>query len=69
MMIGTGIGSAIVGGLAFVVFVLVGFRDATLCGACAALELGLAVPTLLLTVLSTENALKRLEAQDADNRK
>lgn len=68
MMIGTGIGSAVVGGLAFVVFVLVGFRDATLCWACVALELGLAVSILSLTVLSTENALKRLEAQDADTR-
>lgn len=68
MMIGTGIGSAIVGALAFVVFVLVGFRDATLCGACVALELGLTVSILSLTVLSTENALKRLEAQDADTR-
>ncbi len=66
MMAWTGFGHTIVSGVAFAVFVLVGFRDATLCVASVALELGLMVPALLLVILPTEKALKRWEARDAD---
>lgn len=68
MMAWTGFGHIVVSGVVFAVFVLVGYRDAVLCKACVALELGLMVPALLLLILSTEKALKRLEAQDADSR-
>ncbi|MGN0844153.1 MAG: SdpI family protein [Kiritimatiellia bacterium] len=68
MMVWTGAGHIAVSGVVFAVFVLVGYRDATLCKACAALELGLMVPALLLPILSTEKALKRWEAQDAEPR-
>ncbi|MGN0833670.1 MAG: SdpI family protein [Kiritimatiellia bacterium] len=68
MMLLTGIGNITVGGAVFVLLVHFGFRDSALCLCCGALQLGLLIPTVLLAIIPTEIALKRLEAQEADIR-
>lgn len=67
MIVLAGIGNVVVSGAVFAVFVRAGFSDSMLCHACAALQLGLSIPTVLLAIVPTEIALKRFDDRESSN--
>lgn len=67
MIVLAGIGNVVVSGAVFAVFVRVGFCDSVLGHACAALQLGLSIPTVLLAIVPTEIALKRFDDRESSN--